>query len=71
MGSESSSYQGRLTEEVAFVLGLKGMYGNWICSDKQRKEQKKKMLMVQEVYTEDAAQAQLKHRICLGEMAEN
>lgn len=37
----------------------------------REKSKKKKMLMVQEVYTEDAAQAQLKHRICLGEMAEN
>ena len=41
-GSESSSYQGRLMDEMAFALGLKVMHRNWICNDKQRKQKRKK-----------------------------
>lgn len=37
-----------------------------------RESRKEKKVMVQEeVYTEDAAQVQLEHRVCLGEVAKN
>ena len=57
-------------EDVAFVLVLKVTYRYWICSNRKRKEHGKMVVGQEVMYREDATQVKLKHRVCLGEVAE-